>query len=296
MTQTSNPDLRIEDGVLGGPLRRSVNASAQSKGSIHDDATATKLGLRGGTVAGSIHMDLYPPLGLELFGSRWFEDGCLSLYFVNATVDREPVRAYVRVPEGDAVGRQLDTWVLREDGMRVAEGTMSAGSPAAPSALHTRDLVKFPAQDLRILANLEVGHRIDPIEVHMASGRQAERMAVITEKLPWYEGQSPWGGSIVTPAGMVQLLYSQPASSLRHVLKNESVGLFGAIEVKYVNGPAFVDESYRVAGEVVAIGDSPKTEFFWFDTRLDDLSGKRVAEMRMLLRFMKASSPLWAEG
>jgi len=29
------------------------------EGSIHDDATAAKLGFRGGTVAGSIHMDQY---------------------------------------------------------------------------------------------------------------------------------------------------------------------------------------------------------------------------------------------
>jgi hypothetical protein len=33
----------------------------------------------------------------------------------------------------------------------------------------------------------------------------------------------------------------------------------------------------------------------WFETALDEpAAGKRVAEMRMLLRWMKASSPLYA--
>ena len=39
-------------------FRQPRNSAAEVKGSIHDDATASKLGFRGGTVAGSIHMDL----------------------------------------------------------------------------------------------------------------------------------------------------------------------------------------------------------------------------------------------
>ncbi|HXZ86850.1 MAG TPA: hypothetical protein VEI82_15315, partial [Myxococcota bacterium] len=77
--------------ILAGELRAARNGAAEQKGSIHDDATATKLGFRGGTVAGSVHMDQFPPLLLRVFGPRFFEHGALSLYFVNATVDREPV-------------------------------------------------------------------------------------------------------------------------------------------------------------------------------------------------------------
>jgi hypothetical protein len=46
----------------------------------------------------------------------------------------------------------------------------------------------------------------------------------------------------------------------------------------------------------VALGQSPKTEFMWFETALDEAAGKRIAEMRMLLRFMKASSPLYQDA
>ena len=48
---------------------------------IHDDATAQKLGFRGGTIAGSIHMDQFPPVLVEAFGPAWFETGSLSLAF-----------------------------------------------------------------------------------------------------------------------------------------------------------------------------------------------------------------------
>src|SRR5690606_3924919 len=83
MTQAAD-DLRVQDGVLCGGLRRPINRARDVKGSIHDDETATRLGMRGGTVAGSVHMDLFGPLLLETWGERWWERGTLSLYFVNA--------------------------------------------------------------------------------------------------------------------------------------------------------------------------------------------------------------------
>ena len=71
-------------------------------------------------------------------------------------------------------------------------------------------------------------------------------------------------------------------------------GIFGAIEIRNMNGPALVDTPYTVHGKVLAMGHSPKTELFWYETYADDASGTRVAEMRMLIRMMKNSSPLYA--
>src|SRR3954469_5405332 len=78
-----------------GEFRAPRNGSAEAKGSIHDDATASKLGFKGGTVAGSIHMDQFVPGLVALHGERWFETGALSLYFTQATVDSEAVRASI---------------------------------------------------------------------------------------------------------------------------------------------------------------------------------------------------------
>ena len=74
------------------------------------------------------------------------------------------------------------------------------------------------------------------------------------------------------------------------------MGLFGAIELRNVNASVLVEHPYRVSGSIVALGQSPKTEYMWFETALNEAAGKRIAEMRMLLRFMKASSPLYKDA
>jgi hypothetical protein len=290
-----NSEIEVRDHVLVGPLRRSVNNASKVAGSIHDDATATKLGFRGGTVAGSIHLELFPPILLNAFGQRWFERGTISMYFLNATTDREAVRAFVKEPQVDAKDAQVDIWVERDDGMRVAEGTASVGNPEEPSALLRRPLDRFDAGQLRILGGLKVGDQFEECDALLTKDAMTERMKVITEPLEWYTKPSPWGGAIATPATMVQLLYSQSIATLRSKL-GRAVGLFGAIELRNINGPVLVEHPYRVTGSIVALGQSPKTEYMWFETALNEKAGKRIAEMRMLLRFMKASSPKYQDA
>ena len=290
-TQQARTDITSENGVISGPLRTSRNMSRDAKGSIHDDATATKLGFRGGTVAGSIHMELFPPLLLKAFGQRWFEDGTLSMYFLNATTDAEPVRAFVREPANTS-DAQVDVWVERQDGMRVAEGSASVGDPGEPTALLRRPLDRFDTGELRMLKGIGPGFEFEPVDVRITPEQQVPRMQVITEPLDWYVGDSPWGGPIAMPTTTVQMLYAKSVASMRGAI-GKAVGLFGAIELRNINGPVMVDTPYRVTGHVVAVGQSPKTEYMWFETGMDDEDGKRVAEMRMLLRWMKASSMLY---
>jgi hypothetical protein len=292
MARVAHDDITISDGNIAGPLRRSVNQAQGVRGSIHDDATATKLGFRGGTVAGSIHLELFPPLLLEAFGPRWFERGTLSMNFRNATTDREAVRAKVVQPPLEAKDAQVTATVEREDGMLVAEGTASVGDPDEPSALLQLDVSRYESSDLKILAGLSRGDEIPAAEVAMPSEVQTSRLDVITEPLDWYRGDSPWGGPVASPATIVHFLYAHPARVVGQGA-GKAVGLFGAIEVRHVNGPLVLDETYRVGGEIVGVGESPKTEYVWFESHADTLDGKRVAEMRMQLRWMKASSPLY---
>lgn len=292
--ETVNNDLTVRDGVLAGGLRRPVNRAAGARGSIHDDATASKLGFRGGTVAGSVHLDLFPPLLLRAFGPRWFERGTLSMYFLNATTDREPVQAFMQLPPQDVTDAQVDVWVEREDGMKVGEGTASVGDPGQPTALGRRPLDRFEPGEPRILRAVHAGLELPAQGVIASSTAQAERMDTISDRLDWYTEDSPWGAPVVTPSGMVRLLYAQPVAGLRESFGG-AVGLFGAIELRNVSGPVLVDHPYQVSGRVLAAGQSPKTEYFWFETGLDDPDGRRVAELRMLLRFMKASSARYKE-
>lgn len=278
--------------ILESELRSARNGSADAKGSIHDDATAAKLGFRGGTVAGSIHMDQFPPVLLRSFGERFFRDGALSLYFLNATIDRERVRAFAEEPTGGAT--QVRVWMKREDGLDVSEGTASIGD-ATKSALRTRDLRACDPSELRMLRGLPPGTTLGETRVRLGPERQRERIerGLCSGPLDWYAGSSPFGGPIAAPSALVELLWAAPTKALgAHTGK--AVGLFGAIEVAHLDGPVFLDETYTVTGQVVAVGQSPKTEYLWFDSLATDAGGREIASMRMLLRFMKASSPLYA--
>ena len=117
----------------------------------------------------------------------------------------------------------------------------------------------------------------------------------MTEPLDWYSGESPWGGPIAAPSSVVSLLYSELLADARQAM-GEHVGLFGAIEIRFCSGPVFLDREYRVTGTVAAVSQTPKTEVLWFDSRALDNEDQPVAEMRMMLRQMKQSSPLYADA
>jgi hypothetical protein len=279
--------MQLQDGVWVGPLRRPLNPA--QTGSIHDDGVAQKLGFRGGTIAGSIHMEQFPPLLLRAFGPRWYQSGKLSLYFQNATLHQEPVRCHVAAP-GDGANERVRVWMEREDGLAVAEGSASVGEPEQPSALRERVANLRPAGELRILADLRAGAEMGARPARTEAEELRERLKLITEPLPEYERDG-----VLTPVLLVNLLRRAEASlaELRSPRAAGTVGLFGAIEFSHHGGPARAGHDYEASGRVLAVGDTPKTEYFWYESELREPGGDPVAGMVMMLRFMKASSPLW---
>jgi hypothetical protein len=281
------------DGLIRGPLRASRNSALGMKGSIHDDSVAAELGFRGGTVAGSVHFDLFPPLLVEAFGPGWYERGTLSMYFRNPTVDRELVCAFVGEPPTGAETAQVEVRIEREDGLLVGEGTASLGEADDRTALGRRDLQPFPPGELRILAGVHPGDTLGEHAMRVTIEQHEKRLELTTEAMDWYRGASPWGGPVLTPYSEVTVLYPNTSLDLGSRL-GSAVGLFGGIELRHFNGPLFVDRSYTVTGTIKAVGQSPKTEYIWFDTEARDDGGRLVAGMRMQLRWMKASSELYA--
>ncbi len=75
----------------------------------------------------------------------------------------------------------------------------------------------------------------------------------------------------------------------------DAVGLFGAIEIAERHGPFLLDRTYQFESTVLSVGQSPKTEFLWYET-IAAQDGIEIASMRMQLRFMKASSDLYQES
>jgi hypothetical protein len=285
----------ISDGTLAGPVRTPRNSARHAgSGSIHDDATAQKLGFRGGTVAGSLHMEQFPPLLARSLGERWFQTGGMSLYFKYATTDGEPVQAFADMAaQPDADNARIHIWMDDTHGNRVCDGTASVGAPDLESACRQRIAGVRPPEDIRILASLHVGDRGAPVPTRIDTKMLEQRLAVITEPLPAYTDPGVWGHRIATPALHVRAMRPAEAEILKRG-GDFGVGLFGAIELQAVDGPVFVDYDYETYARVLAIGETPKTEFFWYESVLaDPQSGRDVLRMLMMLRFMKASSKLW---
>jgi hypothetical protein len=281
-------------GRVEGTWRTPRNLSADAAGSIHDDATAAGLGFRGGTVAGNIHMDLLPPLLTSVFGETWFETGSMSLYFQRATTDAEPVQAWVDRPVDAA--RQVACGIVTEDGGSAAEGTASVGVGGEPTALEARDLRPVDASTLRILRDVEPGEHLPGGPVVVDGPGQRHRLAngLVSEPMDVYDGSSPWGPPVASPLTVVDLLYLAPLRTIRPRV-GEVVGLFGAIEIRFHGSPVFLDQQYEVDGTVVAVSETPKTEVLWYDARAVDEHGTLVASLRLMNRFLKASSPRYGE-
>jgi hypothetical protein len=146
-----------------------------------------------------------------------------------------------------------------------------------------------------MFAALRPGDALPEHEVALGADEQLARIdhGLVSEPLGWYTGESPWGGPVACPSTAVGLLWRAPSAAFAGH-SGGAVGLFGAIEIRFLNGPLLLDQTYRLSGRVVGAGQSPKTEYVWFETSAANPSGVRVAEMRMLLRWMKASSPLYS--
>jgi hypothetical protein len=143
--------------------------------------------------------------------------------------------------------------------------------------------------ELRILDQLSVGQQLGPVATRVDLAAERARLDAITEPLDWYTGASPWGGSVLNPGLVVHAMVAVQS----RMQTRRAVGLYGAIEVRHINGPVFAERDYQVEGTVRALGVTPKTEYVWFETTLREPSGREIASMIMMLRFMKASSLLW---
>ena len=74
------------------------------------------------------------------------------------------------------------------------------------------------------------------------------------------------------------------------------MGLWGALEVRHYRGPLRAGVDYVGRTKMLKFVESPKAEGVWYDVVIQDpATGHDVACVQYLLRFMKASSPLWAD-
>lgn len=283
----------MRSDAIAGAWRRPVNLARDARGSIHHDDTAQALGMRGGTVAGSIHMEQFAPLLLDVFGPDWLATGGVSLFFLQATLDGEAVRCFAGAPAAAGAVERCDVWMENEAGERVMEGSAHLGGPDADSALRRRLALVKPGADLRILGKARVGAEVSDVPTRIPLARL--RAYVGDRDDPSYRvlGAAPDGRPVLA-ANLVVDAFRAVEKDLVPI-DGPFVGLYGAIEVSSLAGPILADTDYTVSGRILALGDSPKTETIWYEAELRE-AGRPIARFLHMSRLLKASSPLWAHA
>jgi hypothetical protein len=108
-----------------------------------------------------------------------------------------------------------------------------------------------------------------------------QKLEVITETSPFYSdpASSPWGRAII-PFEMLSVLFEYSSRQAAFPVKGPAVGLFADQEIRLIEGPLFVGETYVLRRKIVALSESKRTESYWVRTRVFDAEGKTpVAEM-----------------
>lgn len=282
-----------------GPLRVPAQMLAEQEyaghTSVHDDETAAKLGLAGAPIEGPTHFSQIDPLAVDRWGQAWFEHGCVSSHFLNMVVEGEEVRASLE-PVSDTLAR---IGAEKADGTPVLTGTASIGNSAATELDERRQRSLGDPGALYIVDQLEIGMRVEiPGPVTMGFDTHngnlypftlEQKLAKITERSSWYaaDGDSPWDAPIV-PTEMISVIAHQ--SSAHFPVRGPAIGLFIDLEVRFVDGPVFVDRPYSVTHEIVGIGQSKRVESYWTESKLTDTqSGAHVATVLLHQGVFKAS-------
>jgi hypothetical protein len=289
---------------LAGPWRRPhqmLNAQVyDSHASIHDDATAQKLGFQGGTIEGPTHFSQFAPLCVSLWGNAWFESGCISAHYRNPAFEGKEVQALLTKPQPEQ--KQCKIQMVKRDGTEVLRGTVSVGHNPLATALDQRLTELKPLADPVILRDVKVGMKTGRQTVRMDFDQNMgelypfslkEKLAVITETSPFYRLEvadgNPWGQPII-PIEMLSVLFQYKSKEDRLPVRGPAVGLFADQEINLLNGPLFVGEDYELEREVVALSGSRRTESLWLRTTVfAPNSSSPIATMLLNLASIKDS-------
>ena len=260
-------------GPRRSPRQMLAEQSYGGHASVHDGETADALGLAGAPIEGPTHFSQVDPLAHTVWGSAWFERGCVSAHFKTMVVEGQEVIASLTTTS--ATDARIES--RKGDGTLVLVGTASIGDDD-PTELTARLATTNEPGELFVLDQLAVGQRSAPsatvtLDLDTPNGdlypfTLRQKLAAITEPSPWYEsGDNPWGHPIV-PIEMLSVLSEKAGSDF--AVRGPAVGLFLDLEVRLVNGPVLVGRRYRVEREIVGLGQSRRTESYWVRTHLTD--------------------------
>ena len=257
--------------------------------SIHDDQMAEDLGFAGAPIEGPTHFSQFVPLLHDVFGDDWFVRGCISSHYQNMVVEGEEVQAMVEKSPTHGVVRIA---AQKRDGTPVLMGTASVGPNYGETELEQRMSRLRPADQLVILADLQVGQkgagnperiRMD-MDQHMGDMypfSNAQKLQKITESHRYYGDDSPWGKPAV-PLEMVSVLTQYTSGQSGYRSRGPAIGLFAGQQIKMINGPLLVGEGYLLEREIIALSESRRTESNWILSRVYRASDQELVAEAIL--------------
>jgi hypothetical protein len=272
-----SPAQMLQDQEVGGHL------------SVHDASTAATLGLLGAPIEAPTHFSQIDPLAAALWGQDWFERGCVSCHFRTMVVEGEEVQASLTTAN-PSFGR---VEAHKADDTPVLTGTASVGPDHGTTELEARLASQGDPGELFIVDQLRVGMRSD--ELLQVSVNQSEdngpgypfsladKLARITEPHPWYTPEggatSPWGRAVL-PMEMISVLSNKVGTPWP--VRGPALGLFLDLEIRLVEGPVFVGQTYTLEREIAGLSQSRRTESYWTRTTITDSDSGRVAAVVLL--------------
>ena len=251
--------------------------------SIHDDQMAEDLGFAGAPIEGPTHFSQFVPLLHQVFGDDWFVRGCISSHYQNMVVEGEEVQAMVEKTPTEGLVRIA---AQKRDGTPVLMGTASLGPDYGETELEQRMARLRPADQLVILADLQVGQKgagnPEPIRMDMDQHMgdmypfsNKQKLKKITETHEFYEGETPWGGAVI-PLEMISVLTNYTSSQSGFKSKGPAIGLFAGQQIKMIDGPLMIGKDYLLEREIIALSESRRTESNWILTRVLSADSKKV--------------------
>ncbi len=193
--------------------------------------------------------------------------------------------------------------MVKRDGTEVLRGTASVGRETPPTALEKRLREELkPLADPVILRDVKVGMKTRRQTVRMDFDQNMgelypfslrEKLKVITEPSWLYEPERTAAGKwrrAIIPFEMLSVLFQYRSKDDGFPTKGPVVGLFADQEIRLLDGPLFVGESYELEREVVALSGSRRTESLWTRTSVfAPLTNRPLATMLLNLATMKES-------
>src|SRR4029078_2401645 len=254
-------EILERDNLLVGPWRspkQMLHAQVyDSHASIHDDATAQKLGVQGGSIQGTNQFSQFAPLCERIWGNAWFETGCLSAHYRNPAFEGEEVQANIEQPKPGQATCAIG--MTRRDGTEILRGTASVGD-MTETALSRRLGELKPLADPVILADLKVGMKTPRQTVKMDFDQHmgdlypfslAQKLKVITEPSAYYSPELKPCGRAIIAMKMLSVRFQYRAREDKLPVRGPAVGLFADQEIRLLRGPLFAGESYVTEPEGV---------------------------------------------